>query len=239
MNRSSGLFLLTGPFFLTRIGPFYPTLGWPFSPNPNRKERYRTDLVYSIDGVRGRRIRIYPYKCVIHTHVTIGSVLTGNATDGEKTIYFKDVIGIQYKKPGAFIGYLQFETAAMTMNNVDSNYFNENTFTFDQKTEKIVHEAYEYVVGIMDLIKTHLEQDACERTVDQADPVSTYKGEKRSDRTADFTKTKIKVYKSNVMDHFIPVEIECKNINGKTIALEIAKAGNDYSVGNILADQCH
>ena len=35
MNRSSGLFLLTGLFFLTRIGPFYPTLEWPFSPDPN------------------------------------------------------------------------------------------------------------------------------------------------------------------------------------------------------------
>ena len=35
MNRSSGLFLMTGPFCLTRIGPFYPTLEWPFSPDPN------------------------------------------------------------------------------------------------------------------------------------------------------------------------------------------------------------
>ena len=35
MNRSSGLFLLTGPFSLTRSGPFYPTQEWPFSPDPN------------------------------------------------------------------------------------------------------------------------------------------------------------------------------------------------------------
>ena len=110
------------------------------------KERYESDLVYEINGARGRSIRIYPYKCIISTSVTAGSLLTRNATDGEKTIYFRDVIGLQFKKPGLTLGFLQFETASGTMNN-------ENTFTFEASSEKITREAYEYVVGVFDELK--------------------------------------------------------------------------------------
>ena len=44
------------------------------------RERYESDLVYEINGARGRSIRIYPYKCIISTSVTAGSLLTRNAT---------------------------------------------------------------------------------------------------------------------------------------------------------------
>lgn len=117
------------------------------------KERYEADLVYEINGARGRSIRIYPYKCIISTSVTAGSLLTRNATDGEKTIYFSDVIGLQFKKPGLTLGYLQFETASGTMNNDKSNFFSENTFTFEASAEKLTQEAYEYIVGILDELK--------------------------------------------------------------------------------------
>ena len=89
------------------------------------------EIAYHIDGARGRSIDIYPYKCVITTGVTIGSVLTSNATDGEKTIYYQDCIGLQVKYPGLTLGFIQFETAAPTQNNSSSNFFNENTFTYD------------------------------------------------------------------------------------------------------------
>lgn len=90
------------------------------------------NLVYRINGARGRSIDIYPYKCVITTGVTLGSVLTRNATDGEKTIYYQDCIGLQVKYPGLTLGYVQFETAAPTQNNSSSNFFNENTFTYEE-----------------------------------------------------------------------------------------------------------
>ena len=123
------------------------------------RERYESDLVYEINGARGRSIRIYPYKCIISTSVTAGSLLTRNATDGEKTIYFKDVIGLQYKRPGMTLGYLQFETASGTMNNEKSNFFSENTFTFEASSQTITHEAYEYVVGILDELKNGLTEN--------------------------------------------------------------------------------
>ena len=117
------------------------------------KRRLEYDLVYEIKGARGRSLRVYPYKCIISTDVTAGSLLTNNATDGEKTIYFNDVIGIQYKSSGVTIGFLQFETASGIMNHEKSNFFNENSFTFEADKDEIMEEVYEYIIGIFDELK--------------------------------------------------------------------------------------
>ncbi len=117
------------------------------------REQEENDVIYAVKGLRGRNLRVYPYKAVITTDVTVGSVLTSNATDGEKTIYFSDCIGVQLKKPGLAIGYLQFETAADTMNNQKSNFFNENSFTYGGDVENLVQEIYEYVIGILNDLK--------------------------------------------------------------------------------------
>ena len=86
-------------------------------------------LICSLKGVRGRSLKLYDTKCVITTSVTAGSVITGNASDGEKTIFLIDVVGVQFKKSSLTIGYLQLETPSLQMNNQDCNYFSENTFT--------------------------------------------------------------------------------------------------------------
>lgn len=83
----------------------------------------------------------------------MGKEPTAISTDGEKTIYFKDVIGIQYKRNGMTLGYMQFETATGSMNNEKSNFFNENTFTFGADKDPIMEEVYEYVIGILDELK--------------------------------------------------------------------------------------
>ncbi|MBE6575751.1 MAG: SHOCT domain-containing protein [Ruminococcaceae bacterium] len=88
--------------------------------------------IYSISGARGRHIDVYEEKCVIRVNASVGSFITGNITDGEKTIYYVDCIGVQFKKSGFTIGYLQLETASTMMNNRHSNFFNENTFTFEK-----------------------------------------------------------------------------------------------------------
>ena len=101
--------------------------------------------LWALNGARGRSIKVYENKCIIKTEVTIGSLLTHNATDGEKTIYYSDVIGVQYKAPGLTLGYLQLETAGGAGNNKGSNFFNENTFTYeatqvnDEEMQKIVN----------------------------------------------------------------------------------------------------
>lgn len=88
-------------------------------------------LICSIAGSRGRSIDVYDNKCVITTDVTLGSLLTSNALDGKKTVFYIDVQGIQFKRSGLTLGYLQLETASSQMNNKASNMFSENTFTYD------------------------------------------------------------------------------------------------------------
>ena len=117
------------------------------------KTRNANDLVFSIDGARGRHMDVFPYKVIIKTNVTLGSVITKNATDGEKTIYLKDIIGLQFKPCGVTLGYLQFETATSSMNNEKSNFFNENTFTYNASTESQMADVYWYIRGILDDIK--------------------------------------------------------------------------------------
>lgn len=88
-------------------------------------------LYYHMEGARGRELDVYYDKCVITTNVTLGSIIAQNATDGEKTIYYMDCVGVQFKKSAATIGYLQLETASVAMNNKSSNFFHENSFTFE------------------------------------------------------------------------------------------------------------
>ncbi len=128
------------------------------------------DTVYSLDGVRGRHIDIYENKVVLTVKVSVGSLLTGNVTDGEKTIYFSDCIGVQYKKSGLSIGYLQFETAGGLMNNKANNFFNENTFTWDttkQSNEKM-QEVAAYCKKRVDEIKS--QKNVATSVVQQISP---------------------------------------------------------------------
>ena len=128
--------------------------------------------VYSIDGVRGRHIDIYNDKVVITTNVTLGSILAHNATDGEKTIYFSDCIGVQYKKSSFTIGYLQFETASSGGNNAASNFFHENSFTFDLSvvSNEKMEEVVAFVKGRIDEVKR--AANAPVQTVTVAAPVA-------------------------------------------------------------------
>lgn len=109
--------------------------------------------VFDIFGNRGRRIVVYENKCVIDVSFTLGSILSKNAFDGEKTIFYKDVIGVQYKNPGLAIGFLQLETASGKGNNLDSNFFDENSFTFGESEKQEVYKAYKYILSRIETIK--------------------------------------------------------------------------------------
>ena len=114
-------------------------------------------FICEFEGVRGRTLKLYDTKCVIITDVTAGSVITGNATDGEKTVFFCDIVGIQYKKSGLLIGYLQIETPSIQMNNINDNMFSENTFTFQEGkhgiTNALMKSVYDYITDRIEEIK--------------------------------------------------------------------------------------
>ena len=106
-----------------------------------------SELIYDLEGVRGRHIKVFDDKCIISTRATVGSFLTGNVSDGEKTIYYVDCIGVQFKKSGFQIGYLQVETASGLMNNKANNFFNENSFTFENNRNNVTNELMEEVAS--------------------------------------------------------------------------------------------
>lgn len=110
-------------------------------------------ILFTIKGNRGRTLTVCKNKCIIKTDVTVGSVLTGNATDGEKVIFFKHCSGLQFKEFGLTIGYLQFETPSMQMNNQNSNFFSENTFTFEESngvSNLMMREVFYYVMELIE-----------------------------------------------------------------------------------------
>lgn len=114
-------------------------------------------LICELDGARGRRIAVYDNKCVITTDVSLGSIVTSNALDGQKTIFYIDVQGIQFKKSGLALGYLQLETGSIQMNNSKSNMFSENTFTFadtfDGVLNAFMEKIHDYIVDRIESYK--------------------------------------------------------------------------------------
>lgn len=85
----------------------------------------------------------------------IGSLITGNATDGTKVIFYKDIIGIQIKEPGITIGYMQFETASNFGDKNKDNFWAENTFTYegDEIDRDKIFEMFRYIVNKVEQFK--------------------------------------------------------------------------------------
>lgn len=119
-----------------------------------RRRKHYQGFLFRIRGARGRVLEVYNNKCIIQTKVTLGSVITGNASDGEKTIFYPDCTAIQFKLSGALIGYLQLETPSMQMNNTKSNFFSENTFTFEGTDKnELMSEVYYFVSDLVGAAK--------------------------------------------------------------------------------------
>ena len=109
--------------------------------------------IYDIKGARGRSIKVFEDKCIISTKAGFGSFVTGNASDGEKVLYYTDVLGVQFKKAGLQLGYLQLETASSSMNNRADNFFNENSFTFEENLNAEMEFVTKYVKQKVEEVK--------------------------------------------------------------------------------------
>lgn len=134
-----------------------------------------SNLIYDLKGCRGRSIQVFDDKVILTIKAGLGSFITGNISDGEKTIYYTDCIGVQFKKSGLQIGYLQFETASGIMNNRANNFFNENTFTWDkpQQSNEKMEEVSKYVKNRVDYYKN--AKNAPVVTATPADEIKKYK----------------------------------------------------------------
>lgn len=115
------------------------------------------NFICELEGNRGRNLKLYDTKIVIITKKSVGSLLSGNISDGEKTLYLCDIVGIQFKRSGLLIGYLQFETPSMQMNNKNDNFFSENTFTYEVGkngiTTELMEAFYNYITDRIEELK--------------------------------------------------------------------------------------
>ena len=131
------------------------------------KKKQQTPSVYHVVGSSGRTLEVYEEKCVITTKASLSSWATGNSSDGEKTIYYVDCIGVQFKRcgTGLTIGYLQLETASGLMNKKADNFWNENSFTFNKEEQN------EQVAEIADYIKEKIDEIKRQKSAPQATTV--------------------------------------------------------------------
>ena len=99
------------------------------------------------DGVKyclvnglGKILDVYENKVVFTSTQSTSTIVTalvfgGSTTQGEKTIYFKDAVGVQYKPSTVTDGYIQVETAAGGASSSRA-YGGENSIQFGGKSNE-------------------------------------------------------------------------------------------------------
>ena len=93
---------------------------------------------YCLINNTGKILDVYENKVVFTSTQSTSTVVTGlvfgtSVTQGEKTIYYKDAIGVQYKPSSIADGYIQVETAAGGVSSSSSQYSGENAIQFSGK----------------------------------------------------------------------------------------------------------
>lgn len=126
----------------------------------NMEERVKTrpeGVRYCMVNNLGKILDVYDNKVVFSSTKSTSTVVTGlvfgtSVTQGEKTIYYKDAIGVQYKPSSIVDGYIQVETAAGGVTSSSSQYGGENSIQFSGKERNAEAET------IVDFIKKKIEE---------------------------------------------------------------------------------
>ena len=124
------------------------------------EERVKTrpeGVKYCIINNLGKILDVYDNKVVFSSTKSTSTLVTGlvfgtSVTQGEKTIYYKDAIGVQYKPSSIADGYIQVETAAGGVTSSSSQYGGENSIQFSGKDR---NEEAEIIVAF---IKNKIEE---------------------------------------------------------------------------------
>lgn len=112
---------------------------------------------YCIVNNLGRILDVYDNKVVFTSTQSTSTLVTGlvfgtSVTQGEKTIYYKDAIGVQYKPSSIADGYIQIETAAGGVTSSSSQYGGENSIQFSGKERNAEAEI------VVDFIRKQIEE---------------------------------------------------------------------------------
>ena len=108
------------------------------APMEDRIKMRPDGVIYCMINNTGKILDVYDNRVVFTSTQSTSTVLTGlvfgtSTTQGEKTIYYKDAIGVQYKASAIADGYIQVETAAGSMTSSSSQYGGENSIQFSGK----------------------------------------------------------------------------------------------------------
>lgn len=108
------------------------------APMEERVKMRPEGVKYCLVNNLGKILDVYENKVVFTSSQSTSTVVTslflgGSATQGEKTIYYKDVIGVQYKPSKVTDGYIQVETASAGRS-ASSEYGGENSIQFGGKS---------------------------------------------------------------------------------------------------------
>lgn len=93
---------------------------------------------YCLINNTGKILDVYENKVVFTSTQSTSTIVTGlvfgtSTTQGEKIIYYKDAIGVQYRPSAIADGYIQIETAAGGVSSSSSQYSGENAIQFSGK----------------------------------------------------------------------------------------------------------
>ena len=108
------------------------------APMEERIKQRPDGVKYCLVNNLGKILDVYDNKVVFTSTQSTSTVVTGlvfgtSMTQGEKTIYYKDAIGVQYKPSSIADGYIQVETAAGGVSTSSSQYSGENSIQFSGK----------------------------------------------------------------------------------------------------------
>lgn len=99
-----------------------------------------------------RILTIYDDHILLEQVQNFRSFLTNDFFNGDKEIYYSDMVACQYKEGSSLIlGYLQFEVYGSNNRN---NFGSENSFTFEQNLNNKMYSVYQYVRERIKEIKT-------------------------------------------------------------------------------------
>lgn len=131
---------------------------------------------YCMVNNTGKVLDVYENKAVFTSTKSTSTLLTGaifgtSVTQGEKTIYYRDAVGVQYKPSSILDGYIQIETAAGGVSSSNSQYSGENAIQFSGKERNAEAEI------IVDFIKKKIEEmkNAPSGVVTQTSPAEEVK----------------------------------------------------------------
>ena len=132
-------------------------------------------VVHELDGGVGDILLVYEDRVVIKHKGFLNLMAMG--IKGDKTLYYSDITAIQYKRPGALAGHIQFSILGGVEHTggVFSAGSDENTVTINSGTEVLAEKVVDYINQKLKECKTAKKCGTVIQQISAADEIKKYK----------------------------------------------------------------